>query len=67
MNIFLPIHLIELEDLPKLLNVLQRAHRVEDILAEWPDTSRDRLTLTLVWLVKMGVARYRPADNLADG
>ena len=66
MNIFLPVHLIELEDLPKLLNVLQKMQRVGDILAQWPDASRDRLTLTLVWLVKMGVARYRPADKSAD-
>ncbi|MBT5495633.1 MAG: hypothetical protein HOK54_07820 [Alphaproteobacteria bacterium] len=63
MNMFLPAHLIELEDLPKLLNVLQRTHQVGDILAQWPDASRDRLTLTLVWLVKMGVARYHPAKN----
>jgi len=67
MNIFLPVHLIELEDLPKLLNVLQRTRRVGDILARWPDTSRDKLTLTLVWLVKMGVARFRPADKSAGG
>jgi glycosyltransferase involved in cell wall biosynthesis len=64
MNMFLPVHLIGLEDLPKLLNILQRTHRVEDVLAQWPNASRVRLTLTLVWLVKMGVARYRPADNL---
>jgi glycosyltransferase involved in cell wall biosynthesis len=63
MNMFLPVHLIELEDLPKLLNILQRAHQVGDILTQWPDASRDRLTLTLVWLVKMGVARYIPAEN----
>ena len=66
MNMFLPVHLIELADLPQLLHVLQRTHRVEDVLAQWPDTSRDKLTLTLVWLVKMGVARHRPAENSAD-
>jgi glycosyltransferase involved in cell wall biosynthesis len=65
MNIFLPVHLIELDDMPKLLNVLRKTHRVKDILEQWPDASWPRLTLTLVWLVKMGVARYLPADNSA--
>lgn len=62
MNMFLPLHLIELERLPHLLGMLQKPQSVADVLAHWPDTGHDRLQLTLVWLVKMGVARYRPAE-----
>jgi len=61
MNMFAPVHLIEPAALPRLLAVLNRAKSVGDVVAEWPDASRNPLLLTLVWLVKMGVARHRPA------
>lgn len=65
MNLFAPIHLIEIESLPKLLSTLQRTNSVGEILAQWPEESRNALLLTLVWLVKMGVARHHPAETTA--
>ena len=61
MNLFLPVHLIAVESLPALIAQLQQTPRVADVMANWPAAERDRLRLTLVWLVKMGVAQHRPA------
>ncbi len=61
MNMFVPAHLLEAEALPRLLVAIRRSRWVGEITARWPEAERARLLLTLVWLVKMGVA-LRHAD-----
>ena len=61
MNMFAPVHLIEPAELPRLLTILNRNRTVGEALADWPDAKRNHVLRTLVWLVKMGVARYLPA------
>ncbi|MEC8199812.1 MAG: glycosyltransferase family 4 protein [Pseudomonadota bacterium] len=61
MNMFAPVHLIEPAELPRLLTILNRNRTVGEALVEWPDAKRNHVLRTLVWLVKMGVARYLPA------
>ncbi len=53
---FVPAHLLEAEALPRLLVAIRRSRWVGEITARWPEAERARLLLTLVWLVKMGVA-----------
>lgn len=63
MNMFVPVHLLAPEDLPRLLSRLQTAAQVGDVVAHWPEHERGRVERTLVWLIKMGVARHRPVNT----
>ena len=67
MNRFVPEHLVAAGDLPRLVGQLRRPQTVAEIAARWPESDRSRLLLTLVWLVKLGVASHRPAGPAADG
>ena len=62
MNMFVPVHLLAPEELPRLLSRLQVTDRVGYVAENWPEADRARVARTLVWLVKMGVARHRPAS-----
>ena len=62
MNMFVPVHLLVPEDLPRLLSRLQAVDRISDVTADWPEQERSRVERTLAWLVKLGVARHQPAN-----
>ena len=62
MNMYVPVHLLAPEDLPRLLSRMQAVERISDIAADWPERERSRVERTLVWLVKLGVARHPPAN-----
>ena len=62
MNMFVPVHLLAPEDLPRLLSRLQAVDRISDVAADWPERERSRVERTLAWLVKLGIARHEPAN-----
>ena len=62
MNMFVPVNLLAPEDLPRLLSRMQAVDRISDIAADWPERECSRVERTLVWLVKLGVARHHPAN-----
>ncbi len=63
MNMFLPVHLLAAEDLPRLLAALRAPVTVETLRGRWPEAESARVLRTLVWLVKLGIVRHRPAPN----
>ena len=65
MNMFVPVHLLAPEDLPRLLSRLQAVDRISDVAADWPERERSRVERTLAWLVKLGIARHEPANARA--
>lgn len=61
MNMFVPEYLLAPEELPRLLTRLKKAKTAGEVSSGWSEDERSRVERTLVWLVKMGIARHRPA------